>query len=63
MIVEACHRAVAGYRAAPNGGSVRERLLALAETDLAVLREEDGFTQVLVQEVMSFSSRPCEVRC
>lgn len=57
VIEEACRRAVAGYRAVPDGGSVRERLLALAEADLAVLREEEEFTRVLVREAMSFRSR------
>jgi hypothetical protein len=34
--------------------TVRDRLRALAAADVAVLRENEGFVQVLVREAMSF---------
>jgi AcrR family transcriptional regulator len=54
VIEEAARRAVARYAAAGTEGSTRARLLALAEADLAVLRENEPFTKVLVREAMSF---------
>ncbi len=54
VLAEACRRAVQRYAAADCSGSVRERLKALAAADVAVLRQEEGFTKVLVREAMSF---------
>jgi AcrR family transcriptional regulator len=54
VLAEGCRRAVQRYFAAEPRGSVRERLIALAAADVAVLREDEGFQKVLVREVMSF---------
>ncbi len=54
VLAEGCRRAVERYSGGPHRGSVRERLRALAAADVAVLREEEGFTKVVVREVMSF---------
>lgn len=55
VIEEAARRAVGRYAAAGTGRrSTRARLLALARADLAVLREDEPFTKVLVREAMSF---------
>jgi AcrR family transcriptional regulator len=54
-VIEAAARsAVDRYQAAPAGGSVRDRLLALARADVEVLRDDEDFTKVLVREAMSF---------
>jgi AcrR family transcriptional regulator len=54
VIEEAARRAVGRYEAAETGRSTRARLLALARADVAVLREDEPFTKVLVREAMSF---------
>jgi AcrR family transcriptional regulator len=54
VLTEACRRAVERYSAADLGGSVRERLTALAVADVGVLRQEEGFHKVLIREAMSF---------
>ncbi len=54
VITEACRRAVDRYTVARTIGSARERLAALAAADVAILREDEGFTRVLVREAMSF---------
>jgi AcrR family transcriptional regulator len=54
VLAEGCRRAVQRYAAARPRGSVRERLMALAAADVAILREDEGFQKVLVREVMSF---------
>lgn len=54
VLAEASRRAVQRYDAAEQQGSVRERLEALSAADLEVLREDEGFTKVLVRETMSF---------
>jgi AcrR family transcriptional regulator len=54
VLTAACQRAVARYAASPRGDSVRARLEALVEDDVAVLRDEEPFMQVLIREAMSF---------
>lgn len=55
VIEEGARRAVARSGAAAAGGrSTRARLRALARADLAVLRDDEPFTKVLVREAMSF---------
>jgi AcrR family transcriptional regulator len=54
VLAESCRRAVERYSAAEHGASVRDRLTALAAADVAVLRQEEGFTKVLVREAMGF---------
>jgi AcrR family transcriptional regulator len=43
VLAEGCRRAVARYASVPHRGPVRDCLLALAEADVAVLREDEGF--------------------
>lgn len=54
VVVEGCRRAVERYRTAAQGGSVRERLAALAAADVAVLRESEPFQKVVIREALSF---------
>jgi len=54
VIAEGCRRAVERYRQATHGGTVRERLLALAAADVAVLRENEPFHKVMFREVLAF---------
>jgi AcrR family transcriptional regulator len=54
VIEEACHQALRAYESAEMRATVRDRLRALAAADVAVLRENEGFVQVLVREAMSF---------
>jgi AcrR family transcriptional regulator len=54
VIEEASRRAADLYAGHALGGTLRERLLSLAEADVQVLREEEAFTRVLVREAMSF---------
>ena len=54
VLAEGCRRAAERYASAPHEGSVRACLGALAAADVAVLREDKGFTKVVVREAMSF---------
>lgn len=54
VIQEGARRAVERFRAADPGGSVRARLLAVAEADVSLVREDEAFIKVLVREAMSF---------
>ncbi|MCA9617653.1 MAG: TetR/AcrR family transcriptional regulator [Myxococcales bacterium] len=45
--------AVDRFEHADPGGGVRARLIALAEADVSVLREEESFIRVLVREAMA----------
>lgn len=54
VIEEGAQRAVERFRDADPGGSVRARLLAVAEADVSVTREDEAFIKVLVREAMSF---------
>ncbi len=54
VIEEGCRRAVERWASVPRGASVRADLRALAAADVAVLREDEGFTQVLVREALAF---------
>ena len=54
MIEEGCRRAVERWASVPRGTSVRADLRALAAADVAVLLEDEGFTQVLVREALAF---------
>jgi len=57
VIAEGCRAAVQRYTARPHEGSVRDRLLALAAADVAVLREQESFMKVVVREAMRFDPR------
>ncbi len=57
VLTEACRRAVERAANVPPGGSVREGLHALATADVAIVREDEGFTKVAVREAMSFRPR------
>ena len=54
VLAEGCRQAVQRYASVPRAGSVRDCLLALAAADVAVLRDEERFMQVVVRETMSF---------
>jgi AcrR family transcriptional regulator len=54
VLAEGCAQAVERYSSAPRTGSVRDCLLALAAADVAVIREDERFFQVVVREAMSF---------
>ena len=54
VVAEGCRRAVTRYRRAAHGGSTRERLLALATADVAVLRENEPFQKVVLREALAF---------
>jgi len=54
VIAEGARRAAARYETVADRGSTRERLRALAEADVSVLREEEDFIKVVVREAMSF---------
>ncbi len=56
VIEEGCRRAVERWVSVPRGASVRADLRALAAADVAVLVEDEGFTQVLVREALAFRS-------
>jgi AcrR family transcriptional regulator len=45
--------AVDRFERADRGGTTRARLVALAEADVSVLREEESFIRVLVREAMA----------
>ena len=54
VIEEGCRRAVERWSSVPRAASVRADLRALAAADVAVLLEDEGFTQVLVREALAF---------
>jgi len=54
VIEEGARRAVERFRDADPGGPVRARLLAVAEADVSVVRDEEDFIKVLVREAMGF---------
>lgn len=54
VLAEACRRAVERYSQPAPRSSVRQRLMALAQADVEVLREDEGFFRVLIREAMSF---------
>jgi AcrR family transcriptional regulator len=54
VVEEGARRAAARFGEFDTGGSVRKRLLAVAEADVSVLRESEAFVKVLVREAMSF---------
>lgn len=54
VIEEGARRAAGRFRDADPGGSIRARLLAVAEADVSVVREDEAFIKVLVREAMSF---------
>jgi AcrR family transcriptional regulator len=54
VLAEGCRQAVQRYAGVAREGSMRERLLALAAADVAVLRQEERFMKVVVREAMSF---------
>ena len=54
VLEEGCRLAAQRYRGGRRSGSLRAHLLALAEADVAVLREEERFMRVVVREAMSF---------
>lgn len=54
VVEEGARRAVERFLHAAPGGAVRERLLAVAQADVSVVREEEDFIKVLVREAMSF---------
>ncbi len=54
VIEEAARRAAERYREVEPTGSTRDRLLALARADVAVLREHEPFVKVLVLEALRF---------
>jgi len=54
VIAEGARRAASRYAAAEDRGAVRERLLALAEADVSVVREEEAFQKVVIRETLSF---------
>lgn len=61
VLAEGCRRAVERYAAVAVEGGVRERLVALAAADVAVLREEESFMKVVVREAMSFRPETYEL--
>ena len=54
VIARAAKRAAERFQMADPRGTVRQRLIALAEADVSVLREEEDFTKVIVREAMAF---------
>ncbi len=54
VVEEGARHAAERFGAADPNGSVRARLLAAAEADVSVLREQEDFIKVLVREAMSF---------
>jgi AcrR family transcriptional regulator len=54
VVEEGARRAAERFRTADPEGAVRARLLAVAEADVSVVREEEAFIKVLVREAMSF---------
>ncbi len=54
VIEEAARLALVRFEALDQASPVRDRLLALARADVAVLRTDEPFTKVLVREAMSF---------
>ncbi|NIA25204.1 MAG: TetR family transcriptional regulator [Gammaproteobacteria bacterium] len=54
VIAEGARRAVRRYEANPTTGSTRDRLRALAEADVQVVREQEPFQQVVIREALAF---------
>jgi AcrR family transcriptional regulator len=54
VIAEGARRAASRYAEAERGGTVRDRLLSLAEADVSVVREEEAFQKVVIRETLSF---------
>ncbi|MGD8320078.1 MAG: TetR/AcrR family transcriptional regulator [Gemmatimonadota bacterium] len=54
VIAEGARRAASRYAEVERLGTVRDRLLALAEADVSVVREEEAFQKVVVREALSF---------
>jgi len=54
VVEEGARRAAERFLHADPGGPVRARLLAVAQADVSVVREEEAFIKVLVREAMSF---------
>ncbi len=54
VVEEAAQLAAERADELPAGSSTRERLLSLARGDVAVLRQQEAFTKVLVREALSF---------
>lgn len=54
VVEEGARRAAERFGDADPGGAVRARLLAVAEADVSVVREQEAFIKVLVREAMSF---------
>lgn len=54
VIAEGARRATRRYEAQPTSGSTADRLKALAEADVAVLRDQEPFQQVVIREALAF---------
>ena len=54
VIAEGARRAAARYADLDDQGPLRDRLLALAEADVSVIREEEAFQKVVVREALAF---------
>ena len=54
VVEEGARRAAGRFRNVDPGGGVRARLIAVAEADVSVVREDEAFIKVLVREAMSF---------
>jgi AcrR family transcriptional regulator len=53
VVERAANLAVDRFERGDRGGTTRQRLIALAEADVSVLREEESFVRVLVREAMA----------
>lgn len=53
VVEQGARLAVNRFAEADRGGTVTDRLTALAQADVSVLREEESFTRVLVREAMA----------
>lgn len=54
VIAEGARRAAFRYAEVGGRGTARDRLLALAEADVSVVREEEAFQKVVIREALSF---------
>jgi AcrR family transcriptional regulator len=54
VIAEGARRAASRYAEVEGRGTVRDQLLALAEADVSVVREEEAFQRVVIREALSF---------
>ncbi|MCG6954491.1 MAG: TetR/AcrR family transcriptional regulator [Gemmatimonadetes bacterium] len=54
VIAEGARRAASRYAKVESRGTVRDRLIALAEADVSVVRDEEAFQKVVVREALSF---------